>query len=99
MLKQKKYSFTFTHADIEFAGTICYSAKDWSFILDKPIEKSFGGGHLQYAIPAIYAVLENDDDFKRMKGVVYVNLLPRVKNRCITGYKNGWQSSCPSKQL
>ena len=98
MLNQKKYSFNFTHADIEFAGTICYSAKDWSFTLDKPLEKSFGGGHLMYAVPAIYTVLENDADMERINGVIHFNLLPRVKQRCVNGYANGWQSTCSNRQ-
>ncbi len=92
MPNQEKYSFTFTHADVVFAGTICYSAKDWSFTLDKPIEKSHTGGHLTLMAPVRYTVLESDDNIKRINGVVNVNLLVKVKEECIEGYANGWQN-------
>lgn len=90
MSQQKEHSFSFTDDGVVFVGLISYSSKDWDFTLHQPIEKRFSGGHLLYAVPAIYAVLESEQETERINGLIHVNLLPRVKKLCIEGYVSSW---------
>ena len=65
-------------------GELHYWAKDFTVCLKEPFEAQGGGGHLMYAIPAIYITTEVP-----RKGIVNINILDRAKDSLICLYKRG----------
>ncbi len=70
--------------DVLLKGELRYWAKDYTVCLKEPFESQGGGGHLMYAIPAIYIAIEAP-----RKDIVDINILERAKNRLLYLYKQG----------
>ena len=65
-------------------GELHYWSKDYTVCLKEPFESQGGGGHLMYAIPAIYVTTEVP-----RTDIIQINLLDRAKDSLICLYKRG----------
>ena len=65
-------------------GVLRYWAKDYTVCLKESFESQDSGGHLMYAIPAIYIATESP-----RKGIVNINILDRAKNKLQCLYRRG----------
>ena len=63
-------------------GEIHYSVKDYSVCLTEPINKNGCGGHLLYAVPAVYATDEPNRD-----GVHMFRLIDLAKENLLALYR------------
>ena len=70
-------------------GEIHYWAKDYSVCMTAPFKAKGCGGHLQYAIPAVYAT----DEPKR-KGVYMFRLIELAQENLQVLYSGEYKSCC-----
>jgi hypothetical protein len=66
-------------------GELHYWAKDYTVCLKEPFEAQGGGGHMMYAVPAIYVTTETVKE-----GIIHINILDKAKDglRCL--YRRGY---------
>ncbi len=80
----KLYEVSITAPDgINLKGLIRYWAKDYSVCMTHPFYSQDCNGHLQYAIPAVYATTEAD-----RKGVYMYRLINLAKENLLELYRS-----------
>ena len=81
-INYKTYPVTTTAPDgVVLKAEIKYWAKDYTIYMIEPSKLEIGCGHLQYAVPAVYAT----DEKPRVK-IHYIDLIKVAKNKLIEQY-------------
>ena len=74
---------------IVLKGEITYWSKDYTVCMTEPFKVKGHSGHLQYALPAVYATDEID-----RKGVYMYRLIELAKENLLTCYKEEVKKCC-----